>query len=80
MKITSKDILNKTGKVPPIKIHCSFLGADALKEAIYNYLSKNKLKIPKELQKEHERIKRNLEEVEEKHKDIVEFEKKLLNK
>jgi len=43
MKITSKDILKKTGKVPPIKIHCSFLAADALKESIYDYLSKNNL-------------------------------------
>ncbi len=66
--------------MPPIKVHCSFLAADSLKEAIYDYLSKNDLKIPKELQKEHKRIKKNLDKLEKEQKDFVELEKKLLNK
>ncbi len=80
MKITNKDILKRVGKVPPIKIHCSFLAADSLKEAIYDYLSKNNLKIPKELQKDHKRIKNNLKKLEKEQKDFVELEKKILNK
>lgn len=80
LKITNKDILKKSGKVPPIKVHCSVLAADALHEAIYDYLSKNKISIPEELQKEHERMQRTLKEVEHKHKEFVEFEEKVLRK
>jgi len=80
MKITNKDILKRSGKVPPIKVHCSFLAADSLKEAIYDYLLKNNLKIPKELQKEHERIKNNLEELESKYGEYVKFEEGILEK
>jgi nitrogen fixation NifU-like protein len=80
MKITNKDILNKAGKVPMIKIHCSVLAADALHEAIYNYLEKNKRTIPENLQKEHERIKSSLKQVEETHKEFTEFEEKILEK
>jgi peptidoglycan hydrolase CwlO-like protein len=56
------------------------LAADALHEAIYDYYSKNKRKIPIELQKEHERIKNTLEKVEETHKEFTEFEEKILEK
>ena len=80
LKITNKDILKKSGPVPPIKVHCSFLAADALKEAIYNYLSKNKKPIPNGLQKEHDRIAITLEQVEGTHKEFTEFEEKILNK
>lgn len=80
IKITNKDILKKAVKVPPIKIHCSVLAADALHEAIYDYLSKNKKSIPEELQKEHERIKSVLKQVEKTHKEFIEFEEKVLEK
>jgi nitrogen fixation protein NifU and related proteins len=36
-KITYKDIVEKLGELPKIKIHCSVLGAQALKKAIENY-------------------------------------------
>lgn len=36
-RLTHKDILKKLGKVPPIKIHCSHLGIDALQEALKKY-------------------------------------------
>jgi len=42
MKITNKDVADMLGGLPPNKIHCSNLGADALKKAIKNYLDKNK--------------------------------------
>jgi len=80
IKITNKDIIKKSGKVPPIKVHCSILAADALHEAIYDYLLKNKLKIPEKLKKEHKRIKSNLEQLESLHGEHVKFEEKLLNK
>ena len=80
MKITNRDILKKSGPVPPIKIHCSFLAADALYEAIYNYLSKHNKTIPEKLQKEHDRIQYNLKQVEKTHKEFTEFEEKILEK
>jgi len=40
MKITNKDVANELGGLPPIKMHCSNLAADALKAAIKNYNNK----------------------------------------
>jgi nitrogen fixation protein NifU and related proteins len=37
MKITNVDVASALGQLPPIKIHCSNLAADALKEAINNF-------------------------------------------
>lgn len=36
-KITNRDIAKSLGDLPPIKLHCSNLAADALKAAIQNY-------------------------------------------
>ena len=65
--VTNKDILTKLGKVPNIKVHCSVLAADALHEAIYDYMSKKKMANPSKLEKEHKRIKKTLDKVEKKH-------------
>jgi len=37
LKVTSKDVVKKMGKVPAIKLHCSVLAQDALKKAILEY-------------------------------------------
>jgi len=42
MKITRKDVADELGGLPPIKMHCSNLAADALHEAIKDYLSRKK--------------------------------------
>jgi len=39
-KLTSKDIADKLGGLPPLKMHCSNLAADALKKAIEDFKSK----------------------------------------
>ena len=36
-KLTNKDIIKKLGGMPPIKVHCSVLGIEALKSAIKDY-------------------------------------------
>jgi nitrogen fixation protein NifU and related proteins len=41
LKIDNKKIVASLGGLPNLKLHCSVLGADALKEAIKDYLSKN---------------------------------------
>jgi nitrogen fixation NifU-like protein len=42
MKLTRDDVANELGGLPAIKMHCSNLAADALREAIKNYREKNK--------------------------------------
>ena len=39
-KLIKNDIVKKLGGMPPIKIHCSVLGIQALKKAIENYEKK----------------------------------------
>jgi nitrogen fixation NifU-like protein len=83
LKIKKEDLIKKLGgreKIPPIKIHCSILALDALREAIYNYYEKNRMPIPEDLKKEHERIQNTIKTIEEKHKEFIEFEREALEK
>ncbi|MDD5606809.1 MAG: iron-sulfur cluster assembly scaffold protein [Candidatus Pacebacteria bacterium] len=41
LKIKKEDLVKKFGKIPSIKIHCSFLAVEALKKAIENYYEKS---------------------------------------
>ncbi len=56
LNVVKDDIVKRLGGLPPLKIHCSILAVDAIKEAIYDYLLKNKLPISAELEKEHNLI------------------------
>ncbi len=76
LKIDKNEIVNSLGGLPPIKIHCSVLASDALAEAIYNYLIRNKKKIFPELKKRHERILKEIEVIDEKYKDWLDIEEK----
>lgn len=78
LKITKDDVAKSLGGLPPVKMHCSLLATDALKEAIYDYLKKNNLPIPKELEKEHERLKKEKEFVEKRYKEFVEKQKEMV--
>ena len=69
LKIKKDDVLNFLGGLPSIKIHCSLLAVDALSEAIYDYLSKEKKNIPEKLKLKHEKILKELEIIEEKNKE-----------
>ncbi|MCW3979996.1 MAG: Fe-S cluster assembly scaffold protein NifU [Candidatus Bathyarchaeota archaeon] len=40
MKITRRDVAESLGGLPPVKMHCSNLAADALHEAIKDYRKK----------------------------------------
>lgn len=42
LKVTRDDVANELGGLPAIKLHCSNLAADALKEAINDYRKKKK--------------------------------------
>jgi nitrogen fixation NifU-like protein len=54
MKITRGDVAKELEGLPPQKMHCSNLGADALHSAVKDYWMKIG-KIPKEEPKEEER-------------------------
>ncbi|MCW4052635.1 MAG: Fe-S cluster assembly scaffold protein NifU [Candidatus Bathyarchaeota archaeon] len=41
MKITRRDVAESLGGLPPVKMHCSNLAADALHEAIKDYWKKH---------------------------------------
>jgi NifU-like protein involved in Fe-S cluster formation len=42
LKVTKDKIVKDLGGLPPVKIHCSMLGVEALHEAIKSYELKNK--------------------------------------
>lgn len=67
LKMTNQSIVKELGGLPPIKVHCSLLAIDALKEAIYDYLKKNNITISNQLGKDHARISREKESIEEYH-------------
>lgn len=62
-ELTNQDVVEGLGNLPSPKIHCSLLGVDALHEAIYDYLSKNNMRIPEKIAKNHERQKSILEKI-----------------
>ncbi len=64
LKITNRDVIKGAGGLPSIKTHCSVLAVDALREAIYKYLKKKGLAIPKEVLESHKRVQKELKEVE----------------
>lgn len=75
--ISNAEIVKKLKGLPPVKIHCSLLAADALHEAIYDYYSKKKRKIPKKLKEKHEKLQKELKQIEERYKEFIEMEKNL---
>jgi NifU-like protein involved in Fe-S cluster formation len=79
LKIKKDDLMKGLGQpLPPFKIHCSVLAVDALKEAIYDYYLKEKIEIPEDLEKEHQRIMKTKEELEKRYKGFQTFEKEIL--
>jgi len=79
INIKKDDIVKSLGGLPPIKIHCSILAVDALAEAIYDYLRKQKQPIPAELEKKHERIDQEKKIIECKYKDWTDAESQAHN-
>ena len=62
-KITRDDVARALKELPPIKMHCSNLAADALKEAIYDYYKKRKRPIPDEIKTVHKRVEKDMERI-----------------
>ena len=77
MKLNKNEIIKSLKGLPAIKLHCSVLAADALFEAIYDYLSKNKKPISKEVEKRHKRMTQEKIIIEEKYKDWIKTEEEM---
>jgi nitrogen fixation NifU-like protein len=45
MKITRQDVSDELGGLPPVKMHCSNLAADALHEAVKDYRKRRREKV-----------------------------------
>lgn len=79
LKIKKEDLIKRLGQpLSPFKIHCSVLAVDALKEAIYDYYKKKGIKIPEELEKDHQRIVKVKTQIEQKYKKFSKLEKEVL--
>ncbi|MBU3964516.1 iron-sulfur cluster assembly scaffold protein [Patescibacteria group bacterium] len=80
LEITKDQVLDKLGGLPPIKVHCSVLAIDALHEAIYDFLQKNKRAIPDNLIKRHKTLEAERIQIEEKYSGWIQNEEKLHSK
>lgn len=76
LKIDKNSVVKTLHGLPPIKIHCSILAVDALNEAIYQYLIKNKEPIPKELEEKHQRIEKTKSQIEDRYQKWMNINKK----
>jgi nitrogen fixation NifU-like protein len=69
LKITKQDVADELGGLPAVKFHCSVLATEALVEAVYDYYTKNKVKIPADLEKRHKLILKENDLAEKKRKN-----------
>jgi len=67
MRVTKQDIVDILNGLPKIKIHCSILAIDALKEAVYDYYRRNNRPVPDDIRKIHERVQKVNELIEHGH-------------
>jgi len=72
IELTNQDVANELGGLPPIKMHCSALAADALNEAVYTYLSEHGRAVPEKLAKRHEHIAKSMETLEKRYEAFAE--------
>ncbi len=73
--ITNTDVAEKLDGLPPIKMHCSALAADALNEAIYDYLTQAGRDVPPVLQQRHERLAKEMDSLEKRYQAFLGQEK-----
>lgn len=80
LEFDRKEIIKELSGLPPVKVHCSVLAADALYEAIYDYLKKKKREIPEKLIKIHQKIERDKKEIKKRYKEWIKIKEKVHKK
>lgn len=75
IEVTNQDVATELGGLPPIKMHCSALAADALNEAIYNYMVQEGKAIPEALQKRHARVAKEIDGLEKRYAVFMDKDK-----
>lgn len=76
IRLTNQDVAKELGGLPPVKMHCSALAADALNEAIYAYLEEQGEEIPEALRMRHDRIAKEVAALEKRYEAFAGAEKK----
>lgn len=74
LEITNQKVADSLGGLPPVKMHCSVLAAEALNEAVYDYLTKNKRDVPEQVREKHERSVEHMESLEKRYSKFIEKE------
>ncbi len=74
ISITNRQVADQLGGLPPVKMHCSALAAEALNEAIYNYMTEKGMEIPDVLQKRHQRVQKDIEALEKRYQAFMDRE------
>jgi nitrogen fixation NifU-like protein len=69
LSVSKNEIIDSLDGLPPIKIHCSILATEALNEAIYDYLKKQKREIPSAILAKHKTSEKEQEILDKKHKN-----------
>lgn len=71
LKVKNTDIMETLMGLPPIKVHCSVLATEALADAIYDYYKKHDKPISEELEKKHKEIIEHNKALEEQYKEYL---------
>jgi nitrogen fixation NifU-like protein len=66
--ISNRDVADRLGGLPAVKMHCSALAADALNEAIFAYLTEKGREVPSALAARHDHIQKDMASLEERYK------------
>jgi nitrogen fixation NifU-like protein len=74
LAITNRDVAEELGGLPPVKMHCSALAAEALNEAIYNYMAEREMPMPDSLVQRHERIQKDVAALDKRYKAFLDRE------